>query len=378
METSSGISSNNGSGSENVTGGGSGNGRIALTNIAAEAYRHPLDRQASAALRRVPGFEMAVSRISKHSFEHLLYVESCASSIKVTERQCGDIHALLAEACRVLDVPQPALFLSQTPIANAFALGREKPTIVLQTGLVELLTEEELLSVIAHELGHIHCGHSTYRLMLVLLSMLARFGGGPPGMGEMFSLSLQAALLEWSRKAEFSADRAALLVTQNPETVFSALFKLTGGSPKIFAQMDRGEYLKQAEEYDRPDDSRLDKVFKTLLAVSQTHPIPVLRAREALRWGESDEYRTILAGNYLRREEVPAAEASGIKWPRFGKAESSGGGVSDGGAPGTSLANETRTCPGCGGETDAAFSFCTTCGRDLTERKVEGGGGSDA
>jgi hypothetical protein len=143
--------------------------------------------------------------------------------------------------------------------------------------------------------------------------------------------------------------------------------------------MDRDEYLKQAEEYDRPDDSRLDKLFKTLLAVSQTHPIPVLRAREALRWGGSDEYKAIVAGEYLRRDEVPVAESVSIKWPRFGKAESSGGSVSDsGGTPAASLASEMRTCPSCGGETDAAFSFCTSCGRDLTERKEEGGGGSNA
>jgi Zn-dependent protease with chaperone function len=63
------------------------------------------------------------------------------------------IHALLKEACTILDLPEPSLFVSQTPIANAFALGRDNPTMVLHTGLVELLTEDELLAVIAHEMG---------------------------------------------------------------------------------------------------------------------------------------------------------------------------------------------------------------------------------
>ena len=208
--------------------------------IAPEAYRHPLDQQATEALKAVPGFEFAISKLSRFSVEHLIYVEYCANGVKVTPRQCSGIYALLREACAILDVQEPSLFLSQTPIANAFALGRERPTMVLHTGLVELLTEEELLGVIAHELGHIHAGHSVYRMMLLLIQLAAKAGGMRFGVGDIFSLPIEMALLEWARKAEFTADRAAILVTQNPEAVFSSLFKLTGGSPKIFEQMGSG------------------------------------------------------------------------------------------------------------------------------------------
>lgn len=316
-----------------------------LAGIAPEAYRHPMDQQATAALRTVPGFALAVSKVSRYGLEQLVYMDACANAVKVTARQCGDIHALLVEACRVLDLPEPALFLSQTPIPNALAVGHENPTIVLHTGVVELLEEDELLAVIAHELGHIHCGHSVYRLMALLVALLAKYGSGPLGVGDIFSVSLQAALLEWSRKAEFSADRAALLVVQNPETIFSALFKLTGGSPKVFAQMDREEYLKQADEYDRPDAGRLDKFFRLMLEGGKTHPIPVLRAREALRYGESDAYKAILSGEYPRREK-------GVSPLRAIK-----------GAAGDTI----LTCPHCGEATDGAFSFCTICGRGLED-----------
>jgi Zn-dependent protease with chaperone function len=324
--------------------------RVRLPELAPEAYRHPLDEQAARALRSVPGFEVAVRKFSRYSFEKFLYHEYCASAVKVSERQCGAIHTLLREACDVLDVPQPSLFIAQTPIANAFAFGKEEPAVVLWTGLVELLDEDELRSVIAHELGHIQCGHSIYRLMSLLLELLARFGGAAAGVGELFSLSLHVALLEWWRKAEFSADRAALLVAQDPEIVFSSLFKLTGGSPKIFEQMDRNEYLRQADEYERPDAGKLDRLYKTLLETEKTHPIPVLRAREALRWGASDEYSAILSGEYVRR----APQALG------GRKESA-------------LPLAPRLCPACGGESDAGFTFCTHCGTTLTGPKREGG-----
>ncbi len=313
--------------------------RQPLAGIAPEAYRHPLDQQATTSLRSVPGVEVAISKLSRFGLEQLLYVEMCASAVKVTEKQCRPIHNLLLEACRILDVPfVPALFLTQTPIVNAFAMGRENPTMVLHTGLVEHLTDEELLGVIAHELGHIHCGHTIYQLMLLLLDLAARYGGKWLGMGDALSLPLQMALLEWVRKAEFTADRAAVLVTQNPDVVFSALFKLTGGSPKIFEMMDRDEYLKQAEEYDRPDVGRLDKFYKTMLESGKTHPIPVLRAREVLRWGTGEQYHDIVSGKYVRRDKnslIPAPSSPVL-------------------------------CETCGQLADSAFSFCTHCGAELT------------
>lgn len=317
--------------------------RKRLTNISPEAYRHPMDRQATSALRAVPGFEYAIRKFSRFSIEQILYLEMCASGVKVTSRQCGRIHRLLEEACAVLDMPSiPSLFLTQNPIVNAFAMGRENPTLVLHTGLIEHLTEEETLGVIAHELGHVHCGHTVYRLMALLIELMARYGDKMIG-GPVLSLPLQASLLEWQRKAELSADRAAVLVTQDPEVVFSALFKLTGGSPKIFAMMDRDEYLRQAEEYDRADVPRLDRFYKSLIEAGKTHPIPVLRAREALRWGASDDYRQILAGRYSRREKDGAVRvASGAK------------------PEGHIL------CVSCGEETDAnAFTFCINCGADV-------------
>ena len=303
--------------------------------IAPEAYRHPLDQQATNSMRSVPGLEQAISKLSRFALEQVFQVEMLASAVRVTPRQCGRIYALLEEACAVLDLPVPSLFLTQTPIVNAFALGREKPLIVLHTGLVEHMTEEELLGVIAHELGHIHCGHTVYLIPLLILHALAKEGGRQLGVGDALSTPILMALLEWQRKAEYSADRAAVLVTQNPDAVFSALFKLTGGSPKIFEQMDRDEYLKQADDFDRLDDGRLNRWCKSALERGKSHPNPVIRAREVLRYGASDDYKAILAGRYQ-------------KWDKNGTLAS---------AP-----HHALVCPHCGRDSDAAFTFCTNCG----------------
>lgn len=315
--------------------------RKRLIDIAPESYRHPLDQQATAALRAVPGFEFAVSKLSRFGIEQMLYINFLANSVRVTPKQCSRIHALLVEACAVLDMPVPGLFLSQNPIVNAFALGRERPLMVLHTGLVELLNEEELLGVIAHELGHIHCGHSVYRLMMLLLVLAGRAGGARLGVGDALTMPIQMALLEWARKAEFSADRASVLVTQNAEAMFSALFKVTGGSPKIFEQMDREEFLKQAEEFDRTDTSHLDKFYRLVVESGMEHPIPVVRSREVLNYGESDEYKAILEGRYVRYDK--------------------------GGRLSSAFKTAPIPCPQCGQEADTSFTFCIHCGTDLKE-----------
>ena len=321
--------------------------RVRLTAIAPEAYRHPLDQKAAAALRAVPGFERAVAWFSAQGLERYLLHETCASSVRVTERQCGAIHALLVDACDTLDMPVPHLFLSQTPIANAFAFGQAQPTVVLHTGLVELLDDNELRGVIAHELGHIHCGHSTLRLMGLLLVLAGRLGGMRLGAPDLFTLPLQAALLDWMRHAEYSADRAAVLGTQDPEVVFSALFKLTGGSPKVFAQMDRDEYLRQAADYAPGNESGIDKFLKTLIETEKTHPIPVLRAREVLAWGESPAYQDIVSGTYRRRGESDATAVG------------------------------RRRCAACGEWTAVSFSFCTACGASAVDASSVSSVGED-
>ena len=94
--------------------------RKRLPGIAPEAYRHPLDQQATDSMRSVPGLEKAVSKLSRFGLEQMFYVDMLASAVKVTPRQCGRIYSLLEEACRVLGVTVPALFLTQTPVVNAF------------------------------------------------------------------------------------------------------------------------------------------------------------------------------------------------------------------------------------------------------------------
>jgi len=106
-----------------------------------------------------------------------------------------------------------------------------------------------------------------------------------------------AALREWDRKSELSADRAGLLVTQDPEKSIQLLMKMAGGTN--LKQMDLGEFIKQAEEYEKAD-SIIDTAHKFMNTIWLSHPFPVIRAVELIRWVQSGEYDAIMRGYYNR------------------------------------------------------------------------------
>jgi Zn-dependent protease with chaperone function len=106
--------------------------------------------------------------------------------------------------------------------------------VVIHTSLIELLTPAETQAVIAHELGHLKCDHSLYLTLANLITLAANLLPG----GEVMAQSLQSQIMEWVRCAEFTCDRAALLVAQDPRVVASLLMKLSGGSPSLVSQLN--------------------------------------------------------------------------------------------------------------------------------------------
>src|SRR5690606_2396962 len=224
-----------------------------------------------------------------------------ANAVRVSERQFPLIHRRYLEVLETLDAPEHyELFVSQTPIVNAGAYGMDRPFIILNSGSIRLLDDEdELRFLLGHELGHILSGHVLYRTMLILLIEIAQMGFPIVGLA---ARAVLVALLEWGRKAELSADRAGLLATQNPEAALRTMMKLAGGGTN--EETDLTEFLRQADEY-RTGGDLLDSVFKVLNLVAATHPFHVLRAAELRDWVETGEYDRLLRGEYRRRTDEP-------------------------------------------------------------------------
>lgn len=269
-----------------------------LVGLKADQFRHPLDLQATKALKQIPGIDVMVRNLLGPLGEQFFYVENIAASVLVGEQQLPQYHQLLLEACQTLDLEPPQLYVRQHPVPNAytFAMRGKQPFIVLHTSLIELLTPEEIQAVIAHELGHLKCDHGVY---LTLVNLIVLAAGQLPRLGGFIAQALQSQLLEWVRCAEFTCDRAALLATQDPKVVMSLLMKLAGGSPSLAPQLNLDAFVAQARAYDDISNTELGEMLKAAQTSQLTHPVPVLRAREIDRWASSRDYQSLLQGQRM-------------------------------------------------------------------------------
>jgi len=311
--------------------------------------QHPYDRAALNALQKVPGLDIIVRKFIELYPERVAYIQNVAQTVRVTRTQCPQLYVQLREACAILDMRVPEFYVAQNPLPNAWTSGHVRPYIILTSGLLDLMSEDEVMAVIAHELGHIKSGHVLYRTMALCITLvLTLISDMTLGVGRLVGRSLEAALLEWYRMSEFTGDRAALLVVQDSQVMLSLMMKFAGGTLFQRNQLDASEFLKQAELYEAVDANLLDRIYKMLLVVPVAHPLTIVRAREIMNWSESREYKDILDGRYSRTR---ADTHSGTRSEDRNKNNPSSS------SPDTKL---TR-CPHCGRE-QTNRRFCSLCG----------------
>jgi Zn-dependent protease with chaperone function len=275
-----------------------------LPQISSRAWEHPADRAALDTLRAIPGFDEVVRKVAGFISERGVRQLFLANAVQVGANQRPGLNALLMDVCTTLDWPErPELYVTQGPEVNAWAIGFEKPFIVVSSGALELLeSDDERRFLLAHELGHIMSGHMLYRTVALVLLAVGSVALFPVGLA---ILPFQLALLEWHRKSELSTDRAALLAVQDVVVAQRAFMRLAGG--RDFGDSTNvEEFMRQASAYEVGGDG-WDRMFRLLNSVFRQHPFHTVRAGELERWRSGGEYDAIVLGNYVRRgDEEPA------------------------------------------------------------------------
>lgn len=323
--------------------------RRRFPGLSSVAFEHPTDRAALAALRKAPGLDWVFRKFNEYGGDRAGRLHCLSDMVRVDARQCPELHRMLVECCEILDMPVPQLYVDQHPVANAHTFGVDSPVIVIFSGLLDLLDEDEWRVVLGHELGHIKAGHVLYRQIAVFLArLLHALGGRTLGLSQGLGIGLFHAFFYWYRQSELTADRAGLLATQDVETVISTEMKLAGGSRKLFAQMDREAFLAQGRDYEELGKSdALYQLFKANQTLGMSHPFPAVRALEIEKWAKGEEYAAIMGGDYVtmgsQKQAPPPPEVFADTPPDDG-----------------------RRCPNCGTEIRyRAFVFCPNCGADL-------------
>ena len=273
--------------------------RKILTGIAPVSWEHPADRAALQGLRAVPGFDTAVKKILAFvGGEQGVRLIFQANAVKVGPKQFPRLHSMLADVKTTLDWEKDVeLYVSQTPIANAMAVGFDEPFIVIHSGTMSLLNDDEQRVVLGHELGHVMSGHALYHTILYLIVL---FGfANLPFLAGLALLPIRLALMEWYRKSELSSDRAGLLACQSREDSLRLNMKFAGGGDT--SAMDLDVYMEQAKEY-AEGGGPLDTIYKILNTLDLDHPFSSMRAAELQKWIDEGEYdKIVVDGQYTHR-----------------------------------------------------------------------------
>jgi Zn-dependent protease with chaperone function len=206
------------------------------------AYSYVSDRNTRMAFDKMKPVELAVTAAVR-LFKSVGKNELLGHAVKVGPNQFPRVHNLAVRCSETLGIAVPTMYIVNNPTANAATYGTNDDSfIMIHSGLVDHFSDEELLSVIGHECGHIHNSHVVYltamHYLMRMASMFVRWIVAPAML----------ALSGWSRRAEITCDRAGMLCSRSLDVSTRALAKLALGSTKLYEQLNMEAFLDQYEE----------------------------------------------------------------------------------------------------------------------------------
>lgn len=291
--------------------------------IKASDFIHPEDAAALRQLESIPGFPALVKKILSLGFEELQYGLNMATAIRLSPTQLPNLYNHLPPICRKLGIQEPEFYLQMDPMPNAYTFGDTRIFITITSGLVEMMDDDELDAVIAHECGHIVCHHVLYHSIAQIIFS----GAASLGILGPLALPIQLALLYWSRKSELSCDRCGCVIT-SPEIITRVMARLSGGPRSITQEINFDEWARQADRYDEIKNENLwNKSLQLYAIAKQDHPFAAVRVREILKWGQSPQYQSLMES---------------LKWEAY-----------------------SRKCPNCGLLVHDDWAYCKYCGAKL-------------
>lgn len=343
-------------------------GSIHFTQIHPRAFSHPYDREATSALEKVPLFPDLLKKIAELGVEKRFRAHHMFNSVQVGARQLPSIWRIVHEIAERLGISAPSTYVTRQGGVNAFAFGRSTHSLVLTSGLVDLMSDRELEGIIAHEMGHMLCQHMHYMGVGLTLTSGALPSLGLTKVFPFIEQALYQAFFAWFRAAEYSADRAAVLILEDPEPLADCLSRLAGVPGRFESEFDRSLFVEQVKNYAQ-ESTPWTRIVTFGMDAFLTHPEPAKRVGAILDWARSEEYKTILRGRYLtkfrveasERVEIPGVPSCALCRSPVGKAPV---------CPLCKLDQDPRRQQACPNEhvNNIDWKFCKDCGQPLSQR----------
>ncbi|MCL2219454.1 MAG: M48 family metallopeptidase [Chitinispirillia bacterium] len=282
------------------------NKRVVLSGLNTNEYEHSLDKTTLEVLRKIPILPRLIGLVQVTTSMTTRY-SMLGSDLRITERQFPTLYRMFREACDIMEMPEPLLYVTSKQELNAFTACPDNPIIRIYSSLLDIMQDDEIMFVLGHELAHIKSQHIVYTILgdLISTGVLRIIASTIPGLSVLYTpaeISLNYAFYEWMRASEYTCDRGGFLACQSYEASCRALMKLAGYSNKYVNELNLEEFLAQTQTFGDLNDTALGAVQKILLSFGQTHPWAVLRVRELIKFKDSGDYDKIL------RREMPIRE----------------------------------------------------------------------
>ena len=284
----------------------------------AHTYQHKKDLESLVNLKGVSWISALSKKIVGDELEDDFYLLNLMDNVLMTEGDFPKIHSYVDEACKVLGLQnKPSVFLNTSSEPKTVIVGEKKPMLVISSSIIELMSDEELKAVVAHEIAHLACRHSFYKILVENFSGITQSMSAIPGLTAL-GIAAKIPLYDWFRKADLSADRGALLVVKNHDVIIRMISKLAGGSQKMAEQVSQQSLLSQTEEVERvtqnmKDGSAVDKItylFSSAVmnGIMRQHPWPSVRIREIRDWSSSEDYKNLCSGIFPVKQKESSTE----------------------------------------------------------------------
>jgi Zn-dependent protease with chaperone function len=239
-------------------------------SIDVKAFQWAQDGTAMATLRSLTPLNSAARAVSDSVGRK--WVETTLNGILLGENQLPNIYVQAVRAARLLGMTHmPDVYISGEKMWDVTTYGSDKSAfIVVGTALINNFQGDDLLFLLAREIGHCRAGHALWK---TLIRFLIGEQGPRKGMmaggilnvlnpSNLIEGALELPLLAWARQSEVTADRAGMLAVGNEEVARRVLFAWSLKSIPLYRQINIPAWLQQQVDSD-DDASKLSEMFSS-------------------------------------------------------------------------------------------------------------------
>ncbi len=257
------------------------------------------DGQAMTHLQGISALHTAAKTVSEKVGRP--WIESTFNGIRLGPRQFPDIWIRAVLAARILGLPRmPDVYISGDSQWNTYTYGTDTSAfIVLGTAILNNFQNDDLLFVLAREMGHCRAGHALWKTVARFLvgDDSVRKGLLSGGVLNAISFSptkwvqdaVDIPLMAWSRQADITADRAALLAIGDEALARRVILAWSIRSARLLKQVNIEEWMKQEEASD--DQMTRFSEMTTTSSMYTTRRLRLLgqsaREPELMRWSQT-------------------------------------------------------------------------------------------